>query len=140
MSVSFSAEMSEKSVYKVVCECGAYEGNKNASYDSARFAAELFNSSGSNVGCAAGCVRFYVESMGAEVQMSNSNAGMFFAMMNVAEEDRWNGGSMDAAQFKNKAEMIIAFGDEGSYAAERGAEMVKVAEEAIANGVKVCWG
>lgn len=142
MSVSFSAEMSDRSVYQVVCECGAYAGNEAASFRSVRFAADLFNANGSKsyADCMEGCARYYVESMGAEVNMSNSNAGMFFAMLGVAEDDRWNGGSMDAAEFKSKAQMVSDFGDAGSYANVRGAELVKVAEEAIANGVKVCWG
>lgn len=141
MSISFSAEMCEQSVYQVVCECGAYAGQKASSFAAVQFACAVFNEkqSKSYADCMDGCSRYYVEEVKAEVQMSNSNAGMFFAMMGVAEENRWNGGSMEASEFKKKAEMVGAFGDEGSYASVKAAQMVEVAEDAMSKGVKVSW-
>ena len=145
MSVSFSAEMSDQSVYQVVCACGAYKGNDAASFKSARFAADLFNANASKsyADCMSGCEsevrRYYVEEMCPEVNMSNANSGLFFGMMSVDVEDRVSG-SMDAAEFLKKIQDIGKFAIEGSYVSEKVAQLSEVAMDAMSKGVKVSWG
>lgn len=145
MSVSFSAEMSDKSLYRVVCACGAYKGVEMSSLKSARFAADMFNAaeSKSHAECMDGCelerVRYWVEDVCVEVNMSNSNAGLFFGMMGVDVEDRWSG-SMDADEFLKKVQDVGKFSFEGSYVANKVAQLSEVAMDAMSKGVKVCWG
>lgn len=146
MSVSFSAEMSDKSMFRVVCACGAYQGVEISNFKSARFAADLFNSaeSKSHADCMDGCEsqykRYYVQEISVEVNMSNANAGLFFGMMSVDEESRYNGGSMEAGEFFKKIQDIGKFAVEGSYVSEKVAQLSEVAVDAMSKGVKVCWG
>ena len=145
MSVSFSAEMSDKSLFRVVCACGAYKGVEISKFKSAKFAADLFNSAGSksHADCMSGCElevrRYFVEEVCPEVNMSNSNAGLFFSMMGVDGDDRWSG-SMAADEFLKKVQDVGKFSFEGSYVADKVAKLSEVAMDAMSKGVKVCWG
>lgn len=145
MSVSFSAEMSDNSMYRVVCACGAYQGVEMSSFKSARFAADMFNAaeSKSHAECMDGCElernRYWVEQICVEVNMSNSNAGLFFGMMGVDVESRCSG-SMAADEFLKKIQDIGKFAIEGSYVSDKVAKLSEVAMDAMSKGVKVCWG
>ena len=116
-----------------------------SSFKSARFAADMFNAaeSKSHAECMDGCEsqrnRYWVEQICVEVNMSNSNAGLFIGMMNVGEENRYSG-SMAADEFLKKIQDIGKFAIEGSYVSEKVAMLSAVAMDAMSKGVKVCWG